>query len=114
MDFSSRGRRFSLTMEHPAERIVLRGLFIALATLTLLYVYFVGATILNVIARKEASAQTASIASAVSTLEREYFAATQGVGPEDGARLGLAPVAHTIYIHRPGNAAVAPLPSNEI
>lgn len=98
---------------------MLRMLMGALAVLASLYVYFVGASVLNVIARKEALTQTASLTNAVSQLEREYFAASQGVGAEDGARLGLIPLENTIYIHRPGNAALAgqaaiPVPSNEI
>lgn len=107
IDFSSRNKGFSLTVEHPAERIVFRTLVSALFLLAILYVYFVGATILNVVARKEAVAQTAHLASAVSELERDYFAISKAIGPEDGARLGLAPVANTVYIHRPGNAALA-------
>jgi len=107
LDFSAKSRGFSLTVEHSAERVFLRFLIVAFGSLALLYIYFVGATILNVVATKEAGVQTATITSAVSKLEREYFAATQGIGPEDGARLGLAPVAHTVYVHRPGNAAMA-------
>jgi len=114
LDFSGKRGGLSLTVEHPAERMVFRVLLGALAAFALLYIYFVGASILNVIARKEALAQTSRLTNAVSQLEREYFAASQGVGPEDGARLGLSPVANTVYVHRPGNAAAAALPSNEI
>ncbi|MBI4079870.1 hypothetical protein HY414_01400 [Candidatus Kaiserbacteria bacterium] len=78
------------------------------------YVYFVGATILNVIARKEALAQTVNLATAVSQLESEYFALAQALGPEDGSRLGLSPVSDTLYVYRPGNAAAASTDSNEI
>lgn len=119
LDFSSKGRSFSLTTEHPAERTTFRVLVGALAVFAFLYVYFVGASILNVIARKEALVEMASLGNAVSQLERQYFAASQGIGPEDGTHLGLSPVKGTIYIHRPGNAALAgqaaeALPSNEI
>lgn len=110
----TRGHGVSLSIEHPAERVVFRVLLFTLAMFAVLYVYFVGATILNVVARKEAITQTASLASAVSKLEREYFVATQDVGPEDGTRLGLAPVSQTDYVHRPGNAASAALPGNDI
>lgn len=113
LDFSARGG-VSLTLEHPAERVMFRVLAGTLGILACAYVYFVGVSILNVIARKEALAQTASLASAVSSLERDYFAASQGVGPEDGVRLGLTPVSNTVYVHRPGNAALVTLPSNEI
>ena|SRR3989338_5122680 len=114
LDLSSARRGISLTVEHRSEPVLLRLILGTLAVLACTYIYFVGATIFNVIARKEALAETARLTSAVSSLEREYFAASQGIGPDDGARLGLSPVSNTIYIHRPGNAAVATLESNEI
>ncbi|OGG73638.1 hypothetical protein A3A40_01440 [Candidatus Kaiserbacteria bacterium RIFCSPLOWO2_01_FULL_54_20] len=115
LDLSSARRSFSLTVEHSAEPVLLRVLLAALALFACAYIYFVGATILNVIARKEAMAETASLTSAVSSLGREYFAASQGLGPDDGVRLGLSPVSNTVYLHRPGNAAAAAtLESNEI
>ena len=104
----------SLTMEHPAERTAFKILIAVLALFACGYVYFVGLTILNVIARKDALTQMSVLGGAVSDLEREYFAASQELGPEDGARLGLTPVANTAYVHRPGNAAVASSESNEI
>lgn len=118
IDFSAgrhvRGRGFSLTIEHPAEPAAFRSLVAVLGVLAVLYVYFVGSTVLNVVARKEANMQATSLASAVAQLESDYFAATQEIGPEDGARLGLAPVAQTEYVHRPGNAVVLTTPGNEI
>ena len=111
---SYRGRGLSLTIEHPGERYALKFFAATLTVLTCAYVYFVGASILNVIARKDAQVQIASLASAVSDLERDYFSSSQELGPEDGERLGLSPVSNTVYVHRPGNAAAAALPSNEI
>ena len=114
----------SLTMEHPAERTAFKIFIAVLALLACGYVYFVGLTILNVIARKDALTQMSVLGNAVSDLEREYFAASQELGPEDGARLGLTPVLNTAYVHRPGNlsagvpaqadAAAASSESNEI
>lgn len=112
----------SLTLEHPAERAVFKTLTTGLAVLACCYIYFVGLTIVNVIARKEALSQMSSLGSAVASLERDYFAASQGVGPEDGERLGLKPVSSTDYVRRPGNlsasnpeaTAVAILRSDEI
>lgn len=97
----------SLTIEHPAERAVFRMLAGTFAILVCAYVYFVGMSILNVIGRKEALTQISHLSSAVAALERDYLAASQGVGPEDGARLGLSPVTNTVYVRRPGNAALA-------
>ena len=122
LDFASARRGLSLTAEHPVEPVLFRALLGIVVALACAYVYFVGATILNVIARKEALAQTASLTSSVSGLEREYFAAAQNIGPEDGARLGLSPVSDALYLHRPGNlsagapaqAGTAAPESNEI
>jgi hypothetical protein len=104
---------FSLTAEHPAEPHTFRVLLALLGVLGCVYVYFVGASVLNVISRKEALAETAQLANAVSRLERDYFALSQGVGPEDGARLGLSPISKTEYVYRPGNAAAAE-PRNDL
>lgn len=106
IDFSSARRSFSLTVEHPFEPAILRILAGLILLLGFAYVYFVGATILNVVARKDAMSQSASLTSAVSNLEREYFALSHELGPDDGTRLGLAPVSDTVYVHRPGNTAL--------
>ena len=58
--------------------------------------------------------KTASLASAVSELESQYFAASRSLGPEDGTRLGLSPVGNTMYVHRPGNTAAANISGDEI
>ena len=114
LDFSSSRSSFSLTAEHPAETMLSRMLVGTLAIFACAYIYFVGASILNVIARKEALADAARLENTVSRLERDYFAASQGVGPEDGTRLGLTPISNTDYVYRPGNAAVASIESNDI
>lgn len=114
LDLNARRAVFSLTSEHPGERVLQRAFFIAMIALAILYTYFVGVTALNVIARKEARAETQILATAVSQLERDYFALSQGIGPEDGARLGLSPVQDTTYVHRTGNAAIAEQDSNAL
>src|SRR3989344_6074225 len=86
LDLAGRRRSVSLTVEHTVERLLLRALIGAVVVLACAYAYFVIATTLNVIARKEALAQSMNLATAVSKLEREYFAVSQGVGPEEGAR----------------------------
>ena len=118
IDFSASpnrsGRSFSLTLEHLSERLFARLFLGALAILSIAYVYFVSASIMNVIARKEALDESASLASAVSVLEREYFAALEGINPEDGARLGLTPVSTTVYVRRPGTEMAITHESNDI
>lgn len=114
LDLNAKRVGFSLTSEHPAERVLQRVFLLAMIACALLYTYFVGATALNVIARKEARTHIQILATAVSGLEREYFTISQSVGPEDGARLGLSPVQDTTYMHRRGNAAIAEQDSNAL
>lgn len=102
------GRRgFSLTIEHPLERVLFRILCAALVILIGSYVYFVSASVLNVIARKEAIAQRASIASALAELESKYYAAAKGITPDTGEYLGLDSADSTKYVHRPGAVGIA-------
>ena len=105
---------FSLTIEHPAERIAFRTLVVTLVALACAYGYFVSASVLNVIARKEALAETVSLGSRVSLLERDYYAAAAAIIPSAGDRLGLAPVSNTRYVHRLGVVGTAEVQSNEI
>ncbi len=105
---------FSLTMEHPTERAVLKMLVAALMVFLGAYVYFVSASVLNVIARKEALAQTATLSSTLSLLERDYYTAGAAVTPSEGERFGLAPVSDTQYVYRPGTIGAARVVSNGI
>ena len=111
---STERRGFSLTAEHPAERVFLKMLIATLALLAVAYVYLVSASVLNVIARKDALRETAALGSTVSLLERDYYAATASIKPSSGERLGLSPVSNTRYVHRPGVVGVAETPLNEI
>lgn len=121
LDLFDTAPSFSLTREHPAERAVFRVLIASILVIACVYTYFVGASVLNVIARKEALLQTARLTGAVSALEREYFLIAKSVTPEAGERLGLTPVAKTAYVRRlgvVGDARVpdgtAPVTRNEI
>ncbi|HEY4522066.1 MAG TPA: hypothetical protein VJH91_00300 [Candidatus Paceibacterota bacterium] len=103
-----------LSIERPFERIALQGLFIVFAVLVATYLYFVGASVLNIIARTEANAEGVRLRSAIAGMEKEYFALKADVGPLAAAELGLAPVSQTAYVYRPGNAAAVTIGSNEI
>lgn len=85
----------------------MRALCAILGVLVLAYLYFVCASVLNIMARKEAASRVSSIQTAISQLERDYFALNDSLTPESGAVLGLAPVEGTAYVYRPGNAAAA-------
>ena len=107
MDFSAVKNSFSLTAEHPAERIVFRALGAVLFVLLCGYFYFVSASVLNIIARKEADAKSASLQTSVAQMEQRYFALRDSVTPQEAASLGLSRVSDTQYVYVPGNAASA-------
>ncbi len=96
-------KRVSLAIEHPMESIARQALFGVLAVLIFAYIYFVAASILNIMARKEANTAVFSLQSAIAQMEGEYFALSRAIEPESGAKIGLAPVAKTHYVYRPGN-----------
>ncbi len=112
-DFSP-PRGFSLTYEYPIERLAQNGLIFVLIVLACLYLYFITATVLNVIARKDALGKVARIQGSIGGLERNYFALSQEVGPASAGAIGLAPVSHTSYVYRPGNVGAATIDPNAI
>jgi len=114
LDFSARRDTFSLTAEHPAERTLLRIIFAGLIVLACAYLYFVTASVLNVIASREALAQVTDIEGKIGSLEQRYFALSQAISPQAGETIGLVPVGQTQYIYRPGNIGAATIARNEI
>lgn len=114
LQFEAARPRAHLANEHPWEPRARSILSIMLVILVAGYLYFVAASILNVIARTEALGEMQSTQSSIASLEQRYFALSQGVTPEEGAALGFSPVSHTSYVFRPGNAAVAGITPNEI
>lgn len=116
-DFSLAGqagrRGFSLAYEHPMERLMQSGLFAVLIFLACLYLYFITATVLNVIARKDALGKVARIQGSIGGLEQEYFALSGEVNPASAKGLGLAPVSNTSYVYRPGNVGAATIAGND-
>ena len=114
LDFSSARGGISLTLEHPAERLALRILVLALVFVMCAYFYFIAASILNVIARKEALTKVTMIQGSIGGREQQYFELTKGITPQDGPELGLTPVAKKAYVYRPGNVGAATIARNEI
>lgn len=107
LDFSAAGHDVSLSMEHPLERTIVRVLFALIALSIFGYLYFVSASVLNVMARRESDAATAKYQSSIADMERQYFSLKGGIDEGTASSLGLAPVEHTQYVYRPGNAASA-------
>ncbi len=113
-DFSSAPRGVSLSLEHPGERVLLRILTVALVALMCGYLYFVSASILNVIARKEALSRVSVIQGSIGGAEQHYFELSSGISAQSGSSLGLAPIKTQDYVYRPGNVGAATIAANEI
>jgi hypothetical protein len=107
IDFAGVPCGFSFTVEHPAEQRVFRILCVLLGALLFCYLYFVSSSILNIMARKEASTSIAQIQSTIASLESQYFTLGKGVTEASASSLGLSPVKDTQYVYVPGNAASA-------
>jgi len=104
----------ALSVEHSAETMVLRSLFALVALLLLAYLYFVSASILNVMARKEALARADTLQSQTALLEQRYFSLSQELTPIAAQELGLAPISGTDYVYRPGTVGVASISNTAI
>ena len=87
------------------EHLVIRALIAALIVCVGLYLYFVGLSIMNVIANREASVESQRLQSTVGTLEQEYFKLAQEVTPEKGASLGLTATTQSVYVRRANGMA---------
>lgn len=114
LQFPASGGTFALNAEYPLERALFHAFFVVLFVLISAYLYFVASSVLNVIARKEALAQSTRLGTAIGAYEKDYFAISQTVKPEAGLALGLSPVSNTAYVYRPGAIGQAEAPHNEI
>lgn len=113
LDFSG-ASGVSLALQHPLERGLARFLAAALLLCVAGYLYFITASVMNVVARREAGVRSAAIEGSIGSLEREYFALSNAVEPEAAAEIGLVPVSQTAYVYRPGPLGAATIASNAI
>lgn len=97
----------ALAIEYQWEHTLLRALLIMLALLTCGYLYFVAASVLNVIAHKEADVRSTRIETSIGMLERQYFSLSQELTPETGNALGLSAITDQWYVYRHGNVGQA-------
>lgn len=105
----------SLSVEHPFESIVFRALVATLFLLLAGYLYFVSATVLNIMARKEADIESSRIQGSLAGLEQQYFALSQSVDEHVASSLGLSELKGADYVYVPGStASAAGLARNEI
>lgn len=92
--------RMSFTGEHSAERIVLRVICTLLAVLACGYLYFVTASVLHVMSRREALATISNVQGSIGALEQHYFALAHDLTPQAGDALGLSPASKISYVYR--------------
>ena len=107
-------RSFALGVEHPLESVVLRSLIVIIFALFISYLYFVGSSVLNIIARKEALTQATQISTVIGTYESQYYAISKDITQSKGIALGLTPVSNAAYVYRFGAVGLAQMPRNEI
>jgi len=98
----------AISGEHFVVRILIAAILMCVAA----YLYFVGVSIMNVIANREASLESERLQSLVGTLEEEYFALSKAISPENGAVMGLSKTADTSFVRRGGGMASNVTPSD--
>jgi hypothetical protein len=104
----------ALSAEHPMETAALRYLSLIVLVLLCAYLYFVSATVLNVIAQREASRASASLESDIGQLEQRYFMLAEGLTEDTAIALGLEPIVARSYVYRPGTVGSASVSRNAI
>lgn len=103
-----------LAIEYQWENTLLRVLLIMLAVLLSSYLYFVAASVLNVIAHKEANLRSTQIETSIGQLERQYFTLSQELTPEKGTALGLSAIIDQSYVYRHGSIGAVTTASDRI
>ncbi len=103
----------ALSIEYPTERIILNTLIGLLVACIAGYFYFVAASVVHVMNRKEALTESSRIESTISTLENRYFALSHAITPSSGTSLGLAPIAKIDYVHRVGRVGIGDIALNK-
>lgn len=87
------------------EAQLLRILSLLLALSIAGYLYFVGLSIMNVIANREASVMSDRLQSDVAVLEQQYFTLSKEVSPESAAAHGLSKPVATSFVRTQPNYA---------
>ena len=90
----------ALSAEHPYEQALVRYLLFALAVVVFAYLYLVSASVLNIIAQREADHRSASLEGAIGELEGRYFSLSQTITLAHASNLGLHPIVTRSYVYR--------------
>ncbi len=103
-----------LSMEMTHETAVLRYLSLMAGILVFLYMYLVCASVLNVIAQREANQSSANLESQIGVLEQKYFSLAERVTREQANTLGLLPIAERSYVYRSNSVGLVRDSTNAI
>jgi len=104
----------ALSFELPYEDVALRYLCLMMALLMVAYLYLVSASVLNVIAQREAAQASAQLQSNIGVLEGKYFSLGQEITPAQATKLGLAPLTESSFVYRLDTVGIAPSAKNAI
>lgn len=94
-------------IEHPLEKTARTGLILGLAVCTVVYLFLIGGTVMNLMERKEAALSATKIAQNVAQLEAEYLSLSQGIQTIEASDFGLLPIEASSYVYEPGATALA-------
>ena len=104
----------SLSEEVPYEYALLRYMLFIACALVVVYLYLVSASVLNVIAQKEAGGRSAKLESHLGVLEGEYFSLNERVTQSHAAELGLKPLNGSSFVYRHTSMGAAATVQNAI
>ncbi|NBV77059.1 hypothetical protein EBR66_02790 [bacterium] len=99
------------TTEHPYEHYTRSILFAVLMLGALVYLYFISASVVNLMARREAHVLSLQTSSQVSELEARYLALTNSLSQEEGEALGLRALEPVAYVRASAPTAFAQAPT---
>ena len=103
-----------LSIEHPFEYGILRYLFLATGLLIIVYLYLVCASVLNVIAQREADHSASQLQSAIGELEGKYFSLSHSITRERASELGLTQISESSFVYRRTTVGLNPSAQNAI
>lgn len=89
-----------LKHEHPYERRIRYACGILACVLAMGYVYFVSASVLNIIAREEAHMSISHTTSSIAELEEQYFSLVGSMTKQRASELGLVAVSDKHFVTR--------------
>ena len=104
----------ALSLEHRNEYAVFRVLCFSAVFLVVVYLYLVSASVLNVIAQKEADATSSALESNLGELEAQYFALSKNITPEHASNLGFTALSDSSFVYRLNTVGVVASANNAI